>query len=90
MFQINGKKQDPLVLPDAAGPPVTLSEKVYVPIKEYPDVSICNLAIFLMTKKCVSRGSSFSETTLKLIFSRKIEQNVSSLLLLMFQIKTNF
>ena len=40
LFQINGKKQDPLVLPDAAGPPVTLSEKVYVPIKEYPDVSI--------------------------------------------------
>ena len=39
LFQINGKKQDPLVLPDAAGPPVTLSEKVYVPIKEYPDVS---------------------------------------------------
>jgi len=37
LFQINGKKQDPLVLPDAAGPPVTLSEKVYVPIKEYPD-----------------------------------------------------
>ena len=39
LFQINGKKNDPLVLPDAAGPPVTLSEKVYVPIKEYPDVS---------------------------------------------------
>lgn len=38
LFQINGKKQDPLVLPDAAGPPVTLSEKVYVPIKDYPEV----------------------------------------------------
>ena len=39
LFQINGKKADPLVLPDASGPPVTLSEKVYVPIKDYPDVS---------------------------------------------------
>jgi len=37
LFQINGKKADPLVLPDASGPPVTLSEKVYVPIKDYPD-----------------------------------------------------
>lgn len=37
LFQINGKKSDPLVLPEASGPPVTLSEKVYVPIKEYPD-----------------------------------------------------
>ena len=40
LFQINGKKQEPLSLPEAAGAPVTLSEKVYVPIKEYPDVSI--------------------------------------------------
>ena len=39
LFQINGKKSEPLVLPEAAGPPVTLSEKVYVPIKEHPDVS---------------------------------------------------
>merc|ERR1719412_693790 len=37
LFQINGKKNEPLVLPDAAGPSITLSEKVYVPIKEYPD-----------------------------------------------------
>jgi len=37
LFQINGKKADPLVLPDGSGPPVTLSEKVYVPIKEYPE-----------------------------------------------------
>merc|ERR1711936_1416120 len=37
LFQINGKKSDPLVLPDGSGPPVTLSEKVYVPIKEYPE-----------------------------------------------------
>ena len=39
LFQINGKKSDPLVLPDGSGPPVTLSEKVYVPIKDYPEVS---------------------------------------------------
>merc|ERR1711983_476649 len=38
LFQINGKKADPLVLPDGSGPPVTLSEKVYVPIKDYPEV----------------------------------------------------
>jgi len=37
LFQINGKKQEPLSLPEAAGAPVTLSEKVYVPIKEHPD-----------------------------------------------------
>merc|ERR1711981_212202 len=37
LFQINGYVKEPLVLPDAAGAPVTLSEKVYVPIKEYPD-----------------------------------------------------
>ena len=26
-------------MPDAAGPSISLSEKVYVPIKEFPDVS---------------------------------------------------
>ena len=40
LFQINGKKNEPLVLPEGVGPPVTLSEKVYVPIKEHPDVSL--------------------------------------------------
>ena len=39
LFQINGKKNDPLVLPDAAGAPVSLSEKVYVPLKDHPEVS---------------------------------------------------
>lgn len=39
LFQINGKKNEPLVLPDAVGTSTSLSEKVYVPIKEYPDVS---------------------------------------------------
>ena len=40
LFQINGKKNEPLVLPDAAGPSISLSEKVYVPIKEFPDVRL--------------------------------------------------
>jgi len=38
LFQINGKKNEPLVLPDAAGAPVSLSEKVYVPLKDHPEV----------------------------------------------------
>ncbi|XP_063244264.1 protein held out wings [Bacillus rossius redtenbacheri] len=37
LFQINGTKKEPLVLPEAEGPPVTLTEKVYVPVKEHPD-----------------------------------------------------
>jgi protein quaking len=39
LFQINGIKKEPLVLPEAQGPATTLSEKVYVPVKEHPDVS---------------------------------------------------
>ena len=46
LFQINGKKADPLVLPDGSGPPVTLSEKVYVPIKEYPEVRFLYSNVF--------------------------------------------
>ncbi|XP_059482297.1 protein held out wings isoform X4 [Neocloeon triangulifer] len=37
LFQINGIKKEPLVLPDASGPSTTLTEKVYVPVKEHPD-----------------------------------------------------
>ena len=40
LFQINGIKKEPLKLPDAEGTPMTLNEKVYVPVKEHPDVSI--------------------------------------------------
>ena len=40
LFQINGKKTEPLVLPDANGAIVSLSEKVYVPLKDHPDVSL--------------------------------------------------
>lgn len=39
LFQINGVKKEPLVLPEADGPVITLTEKVYVPVKEHPDVS---------------------------------------------------
>ncbi|CAG0879778.1 unnamed protein product [Darwinula stevensoni] len=37
LFQINGHKREPLVLPEGQGATVTLSEKVYVPNKEHPD-----------------------------------------------------
>lgn len=37
LFQINGVKKDPLVLPEADGAVTTLTEKVYVPVKEHPD-----------------------------------------------------
>lgn len=40
LFQINGVKKEPLVLPEAEGMVTTLTEKVYVPVKEHPDVSI--------------------------------------------------
>ena len=31
--------KEPLILPEGSGPPVIHSEKVYVPVKEHPDVS---------------------------------------------------
>ncbi|KAL3277138.1 hypothetical protein HHI36_012492 [Cryptolaemus montrouzieri] len=37
LFQINGVKKEPLILPEPEGPPTTLTEKVYVPVKEHPD-----------------------------------------------------
>lgn len=40
LFQINGVKKEPLKLPEPDGTPVTLNEKVYVPVREHPDVSI--------------------------------------------------
>lgn len=36
---MSGTKVEPLELPEAVGAVVTLSEKVYVPVKEHPDVS---------------------------------------------------
>lgn len=41
LFQLDRNKFDPLVLPEPDGQPVTLQEKVYVPVKDYPDVSLC-------------------------------------------------
>lgn len=43
LFQINGVKKEPLTLPEPEGAPVTLNEKVYVPVREHPDVSTYNL-----------------------------------------------
>lgn len=37
LFQINGVTKEPLTLPEPEGEPVTLNEKVYVPVKEHPD-----------------------------------------------------
>ena len=38
MFQINGYVKEPLILPDGNGPPVIHTEKVYVPVKDHPEV----------------------------------------------------
>lgn len=45
LFQINGVRKDPLVLPEPEGIVTTLTEKVYVPVKEHPDVSFHILLI---------------------------------------------
>ncbi|XP_061388163.1 protein held out wings isoform X2 [Musca vetustissima] len=37
LFQINGVKKEPLMLPEPEGPVVSLNEKVYVPVREHPD-----------------------------------------------------
>lgn len=37
LFQVNGVKKDPLVLPEAQGQATTLTEKVFVPVREHPD-----------------------------------------------------
>ena len=41
LFQLS-KVDDPRVLPQPVGPSVTLSEKLAVPVNEYPDVRICD------------------------------------------------
>lgn len=45
LFQINGVRKEPLQLPEPDGETVTLNEKVYVPVKEHPDVSTFFLEI---------------------------------------------
>ncbi|XP_049284830.1 protein held out wings isoform X1 [Anopheles funestus] len=37
LFHINGVTKEPLQLPDPEGESITMNEKVYVPVKEYPD-----------------------------------------------------
>lgn len=39
LFQIDGNEKKPLILPDPEGPIIQKQEKVYVPVKEHPDVS---------------------------------------------------
>jgi len=39
LFQINGVEKKPLILPEPEGPIIQKQEKVYVPVKEHPDVS---------------------------------------------------
>lgn len=69
LFQINGVKKEPLVLPEPEGAVTTLTEKVYVPVKEHPDVSILDttfyytqLAIIMnYNSLCVSSISRLSQ-----------------------------
>lgn len=52
LFQISGVKKEPLVLPEPEGEITTLTEKVYVPVKEHPDVSfLLDFIYFLQIKK---------------------------------------
>ncbi|XP_073992080.1 protein held out wings isoform X4 [Rhodnius prolixus] len=37
LFQVDGVKKEPLVLPEPDGEPTTLTEKVFVPVKDHPD-----------------------------------------------------
>ena len=48
LFQINGYVKEPLILPDGVGPPIIHTEKVYVPVKEHPEVSSSyNYSVFI-------------------------------------------
>jgi protein quaking len=37
LFEVNGVKKEPLVLPEPDGAPVTITEKVFVPVKDHPE-----------------------------------------------------
>lgn len=39
---MNGVKKEPLVLPEPDGAPVTITEKVFVPVKDHPEVRTVN------------------------------------------------
>lgn len=45
----------PLELPEAVGPIVHLQEKLFVPVKEYPDVSFTHFVHFLSYVTCSFR-----------------------------------
>jgi len=47
LFQINGNEKKPMVLPEPIGTAANLSEKVYVPVKEFPDVSSISIVAFM-------------------------------------------
>lgn len=53
LFQINGNEKKPMVLPDAVGAAVNLSEKVYVPVKEFPDVSLIIFSLHIIGLKFI-------------------------------------
>lgn len=60
LFQINGVKKEPLILPEAEGQVTTLTEKVYVPVREHPDVSTILIYILLVCppEMCVVKSDS--------------------------------
>lgn len=60
LFQINGVKKEPLILPEAEGQVTTLTEKVYVPVREHPDVSTILIYILLACppEMCVVKSDS--------------------------------
>lgn len=66
LFQISGVKKEPLTLPEPEGEIITLTEKVYVPVKEHPDVSIYNLFImnnnFRTLPKVIIKMKNFKST----------------------------
>lgn len=61
LFQINGVKKEPLVLPEPDGMVTTLTEKVYVPVKEHPDVSNILYSVPLCTHKVIAERSSLTK-----------------------------
>lgn len=57
MFQINGVRKEPLTLPEPDGETVTLNEKVYVPVKEHPDVSTRFFSNYILEEeKCHTKN----------------------------------
>ena len=49
LFHHKGNGRIPLDLPEPIGPVQTISEKLYVPVKEHPDVSIKHYISYLQT-----------------------------------------